>query len=308
MWEKRGQGGEGFGDGSFALDREHLALSTRAMTAANILQAPMLRDHLITHHHAVDGFRWRSREITRIEGFSDAVFGFAVTLLIVSLEVPRTSAELFETMRGFGAFVVTFLMLAGMWYAQYTFFRRYGLEDRVTVVLNLILLFTVLFFVYPLKFLFTLLLGDPRMRGMIQTPHGLEPVVLPQHRPLIFIIFGAGFAAVFAVFLLLYRHAYKKREELGLNEFEVFETMHSIRRQTVAVIIGCAYVATAGVETLPHATPAQKRVALVASFAVLLIFLALFVWLLRLSRERRRVRKEWVARGGGTEPPHADQS
>jgi len=99
----------------------------------------MLRDHLIAHHHAVDGFRWRSREITRIEGFSDAVFGFAITLLIVSLEVPKTSAELFATMRGFGAFVITFLMLASMWYAQYTFFRRYGLDDRVTVVLNLVL-------------------------------------------------------------------------------------------------------------------------------------------------------------------------
>ena len=89
------------------------------------------------HGDAVDGFRWRSREITRIEGFSDAVFGFAITLLIVSLEVPRTSTELLETMRGFGAFVVTFTMLAGMWYAQYSFFRRYGLDDRLSVLLNL---------------------------------------------------------------------------------------------------------------------------------------------------------------------------
>src|SRR3954447_42746 len=117
----------------------------------------MLRETLM-HHEAIDGFRWRSHEITRVEGFSDAVFGFAVTLLIVSLEVPRTSTELLETMRGFGAFVITFMMLAGLWYAQFSFFRRYGLEDRTTVVLNLVLLFNVLFFVYPLKFLFSLVL------------------------------------------------------------------------------------------------------------------------------------------------------
>src|SRR5436309_10723958 len=114
----------------------------------------MLRDKLM-QHEAVDGFRWRNHEISRVEGFSDAVFGFAITLLIVSLEVPRTSTELLATMRGFGAFVLTFLILAGLWYRQFTFFRRYALEDRVTVVLNLVLLFTVLFFVYPLKFLFS---------------------------------------------------------------------------------------------------------------------------------------------------------
>ena len=128
----------------------------------------MLRDKLIAHHE-VDGFRWRSHDITRIEGFSDAVFGFAVTLLIVSLEVPRTSTELLETMRGFGAFVITFMMLTRLWYAQFTFFRRYALEDRVTMALNLVLLFTVLFFVYPLKFLFTNVLSDPLLKGKINS-------------------------------------------------------------------------------------------------------------------------------------------
>src|SRR6476659_11292394 len=123
----------------------------------------MLRDTLMAHHEPVDGFRWRSHDITRIEGFSDAVFGFAVTLLIVSLEVPKTSTELLETMRGFGAFVITFMILARLWYAQFTFFRRYGLEDKVTVTLNLVLLFTVLFFVYPMKFLFSVILSDPTM-------------------------------------------------------------------------------------------------------------------------------------------------
>src|ERR1700674_795675 len=104
-------------------------------------------------------FRWRSREISRIEGLSDGVFAFAVTLLVVSLEVPRTFGELMQTMRGFGAFAISFTLLFVIWFNQYKFFRRYGLQDTTTVCLNAVLLFVVLFYVYPLKFLFSYLMN-----------------------------------------------------------------------------------------------------------------------------------------------------
>jgi len=261
----------------------------------------MLRDSLM-HHAPVDGFRWRSHEITRVEGFSDAVFGFAVTLLIVSLEVPKTSGELLETMHGFGAFVVTFLMLAGLWYSQFTFFRRYGLEDRTTVVLNLVLLFMVLFFVYPLKFLFNVILTDPRMKQTIMTAHGLERVVLPEHKPLIYAIFGAGFVGVMTVFMLLYRHAHRKREELGLNEFEVYETQHSIRRLTIAIGIGATYFAIAALETLPAKTRAQKNLTAALALVILAILAALMTWMIRLRNERKRVAAEWKSRSEEPRP------
>jgi hypothetical protein len=259
----------------------------------------MLRDKLM-HHDPVDGFRWRSHEITRVEGFSDAVFGFAVTLLIVSLEVPRTSGELLATMRGFGAFVVTFLMLAGLWYSQFTFFRRYGLEDRVTVILNLVLLFMVLFFVYPLKFLFNVILTDPRMKQTIATAHGMELVMLPEHKPLIFAIFGAGFAGVMIVFTLLYRHALKKSAELGLNEFEMFETEHSVRRLTAATGVGFTYFLIAGMDALPHRTAGEKRTVLAAAVAILLLLGGLMTMLLRLALARRKRAKEWKQQSNRT--------
>src|SRR6266436_400666 len=100
-------------------------------------------------------FRWRGHEISRIEGLSDAVFAFAVTLLVVSLEVPKTFDELMAVMRGFGAFAICFALLIVVWFNQYKFFRRYGLQDNLTIVLNTALLFVVLFYVYPLKFVFT---------------------------------------------------------------------------------------------------------------------------------------------------------
>src|ERR1700722_17524218 len=108
----------------------------------------------------VHGFRLRGHDIKRIETFSDGVFAFAVTLLIVSLEVPKTFEELLISMRGFGAFAICFTLLVLVWHEQNVFFRRYGLDDKVSILLNACLIFIVLFYVYPLKFLFSLLFSD----------------------------------------------------------------------------------------------------------------------------------------------------
>jgi uncharacterized membrane protein len=76
-----------------------------------------------------NAIRWRSNEPTRLETFSDAVFAFAVTLIIVSLEVPKSFDELFETMKGFVSFGVCFALLFLIWNNQNIFFRRYGMVD-----------------------------------------------------------------------------------------------------------------------------------------------------------------------------------
>src|SRR5262249_5385332 len=54
----------------------------------------------------VKGFRYRGESPSRIEGLSDCVFAFAVTLLVVSLDVPKTFQELYASLRGFAVFAV----------------------------------------------------------------------------------------------------------------------------------------------------------------------------------------------------------
>jgi uncharacterized membrane protein len=176
-------------------------------------------------------FRWRGHEVSRIEGLSDAVFGFAITLLVVSLEVPKTFNELAETMHGFGAFLISFILLFAVWFNQYKFFRRYGLRDTTTVILNAALLFVVLFYVYPLKFLFTFL-TDKFTGGHneVRLPNGNVVPMIENFEQMasLMTIFNLGYLAVFGVFVLLFWHAYRKRDALELNELERFDTRTSI--------------------------------------------------------------------------------
>jgi uncharacterized membrane protein len=195
-----------------------------------------------------NGFRLRGLgEVSRVEALSDGVFAFAITLLVVSLEVPRTFDELLVTMRGFLAFAITFAMLFQLWHTQYRFFRRYGLSDNFTVWMTALLLFVVLFYVYPLKFVWTFIVNALLGLGTkVETSAGhFEPVVRAEQVPTMLAVYGAGFAAVFAIFALLYLHAYRRRSALGLNELERFDTVTSAQENALMSLVGLFSVALA---------------------------------------------------------------
>lgn len=186
-------------------------------------------------------FRWRGGEVSRIEGFTDAVFAFAVTLLVVSLEVPHTFSELLHVMRGFFAFGICFAVLISIWHEHYVFFRRYGLQDAPTIWLNALLLFVVLFYIYPLKFLFTLVIDRIVLR--IPPPAG-EGATSDEARTL-FLVYGAGVIAVFGMLALLYAHALRQRDDLELDSTEVFHTKSSIGRNLLGALVGAVSIVVA---------------------------------------------------------------
>lgn len=186
-------------------------------------------------------FRWRGGEITRLEAFTDAVFAFALTLLVVSLEVPRTFSQLALTMKGFLAFAFCFGLLAHLWHTHYRYSRRYGLQTPYVVFMNSVLLFVILFYVYPLKFLFTLTIGG--LSGANATLEA-RPIEIHQVSALM-VVFSLGYMAVFAVFALLYRYAYGKRKELELNEYEAVRTRNAMIDYTVVAGVGLLVAVTA---------------------------------------------------------------
>jgi uncharacterized membrane protein len=175
----------------------------------------------LDHHIAKDGFRLRGAQMSRVDGFSDVVFGFALTLLVVSLEVPHTFQQLHESLRGFIPFAICFLLLLVIWYSHYKFFRRFGLHDTMTITINGALLFVVLYYVYPLKFLFTILTVGWISQDASVFGSGA------QMRELL-LLYGVGFTAVYVLFMALYWNALRQKHELELNPCEEFLTRSSV--------------------------------------------------------------------------------
>jgi uncharacterized membrane protein len=211
-------------------ENPHSAASTTAFAEAAGAQGHGRHRSLIVPE---EYFRWRAGEITRLEAFCDVVFGFAITLLVVSLEVPHTYAELMADMRGFLPFAACFAQLAMIWRTHYKFSRRYGLEDAYTVFLNVVLLFLVLFYVYPLKFVFTMLFAEIMGTDVSGNMGWHEASVLMR-------IYAIGFASVFLLFVLMYGHAYRLRRKLELNPVEVLETRFAMQENAVLGMIGIA--------------------------------------------------------------------
>ena len=176
-------------------------------------------------------FRNRGEEHTRIETFSDAVFALAVTLLVLSSTVPSTFDELQHSFINVIPFAVCITILMVIWYQHYIFFIRYGFKDVNVVAINIILLFLILIYVYPLKFLFTLLFnmvmagmaGDSAMFNQI-----FSNVIEPKDTNVLMVIYGLGAAAVYLVLAWMFYVAYLRRKAIALNGLEVFHTRTSM--------------------------------------------------------------------------------
>jgi hypothetical protein len=151
--------------------------------------------------HAIE-FRHRAHEVSRLEAFSDVIFGFAISLLVVSLEAPKSYGDLMEIMHGFLPFAICFFLFIDIWWEHHDFFKRYAL-----------------FYVYPLKYMFTLFVRGVQGEN-VRLPAGAGETL--------FTLYGIGVAAVFWTIALLYAQAWRKRDALKLNEVERIDTLESI--------------------------------------------------------------------------------
>tara|TARA_B100000676_G_C18004065_1_gene802650 strand:+ start:359 stop:1069 length:711 start_codon:yes stop_codon:yes gene_type:complete len=172
-------------------------------------------------------FNWRGGEVSRLESLVDAVFAIAVTLLIVSRDVPKTFDEFLTVMWSFVGFAVTFSFLFMIWKEHYLFHRRFGLEDRTTIFLNSVLIFLILFYIYPLKFLAEVLIGEMVLNFMfgMKINFGFSGNIDMRQ---LMLIYSSGVWMIWMVIRTLYQHALNHKQILELDKQEVSTTVIQI--------------------------------------------------------------------------------
>jgi len=180
--------------------------------------------------------KWRGGDVSRLEAFTDAVFAIAITLLVVSHDIPRDYAQFRSVMWGFLGFGVTFIVLVCIWYNNFKFHRRFGLEDGYTIFLNSLLIFLVLFYIYPLKFMAQIIING----GLLKTGFGIEFDIgydggFDYYN--LFIIYGMGIFGIWMILGLMYLHAYNKRTTLNLDEQELEITTNAILANIIVSLV-----------------------------------------------------------------------
>ncbi len=172
-------------------------------------------------------FRYRGKTQTRIETLSDACFALAITLLVLSSNVPTSFDSLKASLADIIPFGVCITLISVIWYQHYLFFLKYGLQDKSVVLINTFLIFLILVFVYPLKFLFKVIFqlyvglfsGDTAYIKVLFTD-----VIRLEDTASLMIIYGMGSSLIFLTLAAFYWHANRRKEELALDPYEIAST------------------------------------------------------------------------------------
>lgn len=148
----------------------------------------------------------------RVEAFSDGVFAFAATLMVVTLDMDESLQLIGAKASNFISFGVSFFVLVVLWKVHYNFFRKTSYIDNWIITFNSILLFVVLYYVFPLK-------------SLINSWMGVKSITADELSAL-FVMYGFGFALIFLCYALMYYRAYQKTMTLGRSVDLLFSAQH----------------------------------------------------------------------------------
>lgn len=227
------------------------------------------------------GFRLRGEKTTRLETFLDAAFAFATTMLIISVgDIPNTYGELVTALKGVPAFAASFAAVLSFWMAHRKWSRRYGMEDFVSILISMAMVFILLVYIYPLKLVFSALfawISGGWLPSEFKLSDRSELISL-------FIIYGIGFAAMGATMSLLYYRALKANLDPALNEAERVMT----RYESAAFLV----LTLTGVFSALFAATMPDRIAMFAGFAYITLPISMSATAIVYDRKRVAVEAE----------------
>ena len=137
-------------------------------------------------------FDRESNEFDRSLGFFDATYAFALTLLVVNIDVPAAEKwsdplTLLASVSSQGTgFVLSFVVIVVFWLSNQAIISRLKVLDRTSIVLNIVVIGFVIFIPFS-----TQAISDP----------GLEQLSLPT------VLYALNCAAVLAVQTIMYETA-----------------------------------------------------------------------------------------------------
>src|SRR5438876_1210929 len=189
------------------------------------------------------GFRLRGMEMTRLETFIDAAFAFAISMLVIAAQqIPENIQTLLAAFKNVPTFVCSIAVLGIFWRGHWTWSRRYGLEDGVSIFISWVMLATILIFIYPLKAIFGAMWYFISS-GQVGQPFSLHTT--ESQARTIFAIYAVGLIAISAEILLLNLRSWQLREPLRLNARESLVTRGELTGWSIPVGVGIVSLVSA---------------------------------------------------------------
>ena len=141
------------------------------------------------------------RTAARLDGFTDAAFAFAVTLLVIGgSSAPTDVAALSSAVKEVPTFAIGFAIIVMFWFAHVRWREVRGDGDWLSLVLSVLLVFLVLIYVQPLR----------AMARSLSYLLGSEVVPFRGDVGDLFVIYGAGFVAMTATTAALFAEALRR--------------------------------------------------------------------------------------------------
>ena len=176
-------------------------------------------DNLTKEKH----FRLRGLETTRLDTFIDAAFAFATTMLVISIgDIPKNFSELVIAFKGIPSFLASFVSVVLIWLGHRKWSRRYGIENNLTIIVSLGLVFVLMIYVYPLRLVFSALFAWIS-GGFFPSEFSITSVGELAN---LFVFYGLGFAAISFLLAILFFQAIKLKDVIFLDEIEIIETKY----------------------------------------------------------------------------------